>query len=1210
MNKSKIVKDALKFALKGQFDKAIAEYDKILKETPNDATTHNAVGDLYLKRNDTDAAIESFKRAAEILNKDGFTLKAIALYKKVLNLKADQVDVLMLMGKLNAERKMLGSANEYYLAAAAYFSKQGNKAKAIDVYKILCDLNPDNLALAEKLADLYTSEGMEKEAVSKYIDLAESKIAKGEYREARDFLDKAAPKGSHRLDFIKNAAILDLKENRLREAIIKFQDARNIDANDAQVSGLLADSLLRAGRYEEAEELLQGLIAASPANPDYRSQLIDVHIKSGDYTAAWKETSSLYDSLFDKNEFDKAEVLLKNFISQKPDSVEARRLLADVYKKLGQDSEVDRVNREMADVYFESGAADKALNIYRQLLENSPDDTVLKERIASISSGGTGLTAPQPPEPEAPSEESSWPASTEISGTTKAYTPEAPAFELPEQEGFGIGEAPVFDMETGGDTFGFQEAGGADESDEPLPEDLAGGPSIFELDEAASPFDLADEHAEPVAEETVAGFDLAGTVGQFDISGGTDEEQAGAVFELPETEEPFAPSYEIPEAPEGPSAPAYELPEASPEEPPAPTYDITETGGEFPAFDLGEEAGGFTDLGMTPQEGAAELGAAEEIGGLDIFGAETDVESEPGLYEVPHEETDLHDQQVKLVIRQSSPDLADVEALARQAEETEAAFPPSFEDRLAEVEVYIKYGLSHKAMDSLYELVKEYPSDTGLRYRLIEVYKAEGDVDGYMRTSIDLADMLMEKRLLDDARQVVTKALSISPGNSQLKIRLECLNELSGPRKPVQAATPAETASAVEEPVSRDPMATMKEAVADRYAEEISEAAFYIQQGLIDEARKIYFGILAEDPGNEAALDRLRSLPSGPAESEFFGLETREAGEETIGYTEQAAELPEFEPATEMPPAYSGPADESSFEELDIDNIRGEVRETPVEAARPEPVKADQFSALDDELDAAFREMDMGFGEEERPEPAPPAPPPAPEPPAVMDEEAVTADEVGFFDLAAELRDELDDGVSDFQALTSESFEDKNLEAVFNEFKKGVEEQLGTEDYETHYNLGIAYKEMGMLDEALNEFTLASKDAARTLDCASMLGLCYMEKGEFQKAIDLFNKGLSVRGRAKEEYMGLRYDMATAYELSGDEANARSILEGLLKEDPGFRDVADRLRELGAGASDIEDISVPDDEAVQELEPEPAPEQPKQQEKTTPTPKKSRVSYL
>jgi tetratricopeptide (TPR) repeat protein len=141
---------------------------------------------------------------------------------------------------------------------------------------------------------------------------------------------------------------------------------------------------------------------------------------------------------------------------------------------------------------------------------------------------------------------------------------------------------------------------------------------------------------------------------------------------------------------------------------------------------------------------------------------------------------------------------------------------------------------------------------------------------------------------------------------------------------------------------------------------------------------------------------------------------------------------------------------------------------------------------------------------------------------------------------------------------------DPSLVRIFEEFKKGVDQQLGKEDYDTRYNLGIAYKEMGLVDEAISEFQLAAKDDSRMLECASMLGLCFMEKGMPKLAVKWFEKGLATPGRLEEEYHGLRYDLALAHESAGETDAALRVFMELYSLDASFRDVATRVRDLRA----------------------------------------------
>ena len=102
------------------------------------------------------------------------------------------------------------------------------------------------------------------------------------------------------------------------------------------------------------------------------------------------------------------------------------------------------------------------------------------------------------------------------------------------------------------------------------------------------------------------------------------------------------------------------------------------------------------------------------------------------------------------------------------------------------------------------------------------------------------------------------------------------------------------------------------------------------------------------------------------------------------------------------------------------------------------------------------------------------------------------AEEEGFFDLSEELEKEMS---AVPVGAPPKELKDMELDDIFTEFKKGVKEFLGDEDHETHYNLGIAYKEMGLVNEAIGEFQLAIKGAERFFDASSMLALCFKEKG-------------------------------------------------------------------------------------------------------------------
>jgi len=181
--------------------------------------------------------------------------------------------------------------------------------------------------------------------------------------------------------------------------------------------------------------------------------------------------------------------------------------------------------------------------------------------------------------------------------------------------------------------------------------------------------------------------------------------------------------------------------------------------------------------------------------------------------------------------------------------------------------------------------------------------------------------------------------------------------------------------------------------------------------------------------------------------------------------------------------------------------------------------------------------------------------------PAIDD--ALFDEEEGFFDLAAELEEELtkEEIVSGREVLPRE---EPSLEEIVEGFKKGVAESLAPEDYDTHFNLGIAYREMGLLDEAIGEFQLAAKHPNYLLDCCSLLGGCFLEKGLPELAIKWYQKGLSTPELSEDGRLGLLYDLGNLFVTSGDTDKARRTFVEIYGINSNYRDTVAILEELGA----------------------------------------------
>jgi tetratricopeptide (TPR) repeat protein len=121
---------------------------------------------------------------------------------------------------------------------------------------------------------------------------------------------------------------------------------------------------------------------------------------------------------------------------------------------------------------------------------------------------------------------------------------------------------------------------------------------------------------------------------------------------------------------------------------------------------------------------------------------------------------------------------------------------------------------------------------------------------------------------------------------------------------------------------------------------------------------------------------------------------------------------------------------------------------------------------------------------------------------------------------------------------------------------------VDSKDSETHYNLGIAYKEMGLVDDAIKVFQTLSQDPNYFIQSSTMLGICFVEKENYDLAIESFTKALMKTDPNDESAWGLRFELAQAHESNGNIKEAMQLYEEVHNWDPSFRDISEKLDDL------------------------------------------------
>jgi len=163
------------------------------------------------------------------------------------------------------------------------------------------------------------------------------------------------------------------------------------------------------------------------------------------------------------------------------------------------------------------------------------------------------------------------------------------------------------------------------------------------------------------------------------------------------------------------------------------------------------------------------------------------------------------------------------------------------------------------------------------------------------------------------------------------------------------------------------------------------------------------------------------------------------------------------------------------------------------------------------------------------------------------------------------------------ESASSDDFQ-YSAEDVLAEFKKGLEKVVQPHDVETHYDLGIAYKEMGLVDEAIREFEIARQAAInhkREIDCLSMIALLKRQKGEPISAVESLKQALTSQHATPEIKRNLEYDLGAAWEEAGKPGKALFHYQKAASLDPSYRDVGQQVARLAATAKPENDPPMP-----------------------------------
>ncbi len=1066
--------------------------------------------------------------------------KALKEFGKLLKLDPRDSKVRLEMGDTYRRWGQVAEAIEAYSVVADQFMHEGFDARAVAVFKQIQNLQPDTFSYHEPLAELYQRMGLTAEAIGSLEAAAESHRAAGQKQEALGLLRKmAAIDPSNTTSRIKVADLLQqegMKEDAISEydAVIVeleqqgdtettakiFERILEIEPERVETLALYARNLISSGSAQRAESLAKRALELD-RTPEHYELLADVYRtqqRDEDLIALYRELAELYRERGDEERT--REILQRYVPLEGLGAADTPNGYIDENESLDE-AEAPKRDELLDDLMVgdETTLLDGDLLSDESLLvsDGDPGLDILSQAddlndlgsddldLISDSNEMTTLLPDDPPDAGASSgDESAAIDASQLLAEASVYLR------------YGKRAQAIANLES------ILER---DADHRPALEKL--GEALVEGDDSAKAVEMWSRAAKLAAEsgEGDAAEVLRSRIAALDPAAAEALDLTVADDQADDSSDELSMSDVL--VTRTPDSGAHPADDAD-----LPELDLAEVSIRNMDIEIDIDDASFTE-DSPDEEQAEESGARQEA-----------LETKP-MADVDMDEISIDD----LLVTRGSDEHSEIEIddeIAADADDDAA------EDDAEDggVEIDTQAG-SDDVSDREAAAVGDEDADAE---SLGEEAAGQGEPSPEkIAEELEEADFYMEQGLFEEAEAVYSRILSIVPNHPHAMVRL---GELAAQRGDASGAgAPAgDSAGEVVDSVERvcdasdtapgsdesDIGADLADWQEDSFATEAEEDSDQSESFAASAATE-------EELGESAEVDV--DLQMGAVDIADTPDEEDVAGEDLVASdNDLAADLGLDDPTA---PALEseGTADESL--EAGSPDETGELPSVAEES------EASEESEESEELDEPERLQTAESPVEISPESL-----------AAADDSADEGDDFGF-DLAAELSESFgrDPGASGSGA-TGGGTSDDGFASVFAEFKKGVSETLNEGDYQAHYDLGIAYREMGLLNDAITELRLAMGDPERRVGCLHLMGMCANEMGEPEQAIGHLTEALASDGISDELALALKLDLGSSHQAVGDLAAARRAYEEIQAIDPNFADVAARLGELAKPEED------------------------------------------
>ncbi|MFO7812679.1 MAG: tetratricopeptide repeat protein [Pelovirga sp.] len=380
-NKEKLLESAQKNLSKKQYVKAIKDFAKIVEMEPGDIRSRQKLAELYVRTNKSSEAYEQYEAIARYYSSNGFYLKAIAIYKQMQRLDPSQVAIYSRLAELNQKQGLVGNAMAEYRSLVDYYERNQLIADEIKTLEKMRDLDPENLNVRVKLAEVLTNNDRKDEGFEEIVAIIGVLKDKGDFDKCLKLYTMFLPHfpGNRLLqtglahtffekgDYVRGTTII--------ETLLKDKPS------DPDLLRQISIGYAQSGNYLRAVATCRQLLQMDPSDLDIRETLIQCEIDNKHYELALNELEEWKDAFFKGGRLEKLKEYYEFLNSEMPHTPAIIQTLDSIYEHTGEGGKLldiisgreDEVDTESSDLLSDSILGSVDLDIEDEEEESGDD---------------------------------------------------------------------------------------------------------------------------------------------------------------------------------------------------------------------------------------------------------------------------------------------------------------------------------------------------------------------------------------------------------------------------------------------------------------------------------------------------------------------------------------------------------------------------------------------------------------------------------------------------------------------------------------------------------------------------------------------------------------------------------------------------------------------------------------------------------------------